>query len=216
MSTMLELFPELMHATNINFAEVSKKSLRRFGRNNYAPEPLEKHMWAHTFLSDRIREHIREVADLSLRVVPALSTKFCALDERHRPRQVMGVRRQQAVLASSGAKSWPECRLSLMRNLVAGEATVKYVPATISRTLSRTRRPATVTPETAPRTTEGSSLYSPSSLYTQTRTNGSKHHNLDEIEILIKKPSFDESNSMAFSSFHSATESPDDETYHLD
>ena len=142
-ATMLELFPELQYTTNIVFSEVSKKGTRLFRRIQHSPEQLDKSMWAHEFLSDRIHGHVREVADVALRAVPALSIEFVALDKKNLALLEAERRRQQIIMESRRLPfdRWPEYRVQLMRELLAGKVTVKHVPPLSSQSLPAGRSP---------------------------------------------------------------------------
>lgn len=73
---MLQLFPELRESTDMFFMLPSKKALRRFPSSNTIPSLLERSMWAHRILDDRIRRGVCEVADCSLRRVPSLTIRL--------------------------------------------------------------------------------------------------------------------------------------------
>jgi hypothetical protein len=118
---MLDIFPELKDSTNIIFLEPSKKGLKRFRHSGNVPEPLESPMFAHLSLSSRIHQHVREVADLSLRKVPALSFKFTTLDQARDELTRKEMYRQQSLIYVSKCKSWAQCRLLLMKELVPNE-----------------------------------------------------------------------------------------------
>jgi hypothetical protein len=210
---MLELFPELRHTTNIVFTEASKKSNRRFRRNNFSPEQLDRPMWAHAFLTDRVHEHVREVADVSLRKVPFLSMKLFALDQRDKERAECARRRQQIVMASRKVPHdrWPEYRVHLMRQLLAGEVTVKFNAATSSRQLAFSGPP--VSPRSSQRRhTLGGPIAVPKP---------TDSYKLRAMEFMAQKRASVAGSSMngeddpdlfsSFSSFHSATERLDDD-----
>lgn len=76
---MTELFPELMHSTDINIILPSKKALRRFPCTTMLPQPLPASLNAHQLLSDRIRRNAVEIANLAMRRLPA---QLLELDRR--------------------------------------------------------------------------------------------------------------------------------------
>ena len=73
---MTEIFPELVHSTDIQFLLPSKKALRRFPCATVFPRPLPDFLNAQTLLSDRIRCNLAEIADIAMRRVPALLAKI--------------------------------------------------------------------------------------------------------------------------------------------
>ena len=77
---MTEIFPELVHSTDIQFLLPSKKALRRFPFATVFPRPLPDFLNAQTLLSDRIRCNLAEIADIAMRRVPALLAK---IDDRN-------------------------------------------------------------------------------------------------------------------------------------
>lgn len=85
---MVELFPELEVSTNILYRELSSKVKRRFTKAIAVPKPLERDMWAHEFLSNRIRANIREVADVSIRIVPKVMARLEKVGSRDRAAEV--------------------------------------------------------------------------------------------------------------------------------
>jgi hypothetical protein len=109
------------------FAEVSKKGTRRFRSYNQVPEQLERPMWAHDFLSNRIHAHVREIADISLRILPTLSLTFVALDARNRFVLEKEARRKKAFLGTREAGSWQEYRLALIQKFLAAELTSRPI-----------------------------------------------------------------------------------------
>lgn len=145
---MLELFPELRHTTNIIFSESAKKGSRLFRRNQNLPKQLEESMWAHTFLSSRIHNHVYEVADLTLRVVPRLSAQLSVLDWRAGEAIQADRRRQEAALMARGLSQdqWQAHMLQLMRVLVHGPDVVPYRAGGPTRSMGRrhTLGPTTV------------------------------------------------------------------------
>jgi hypothetical protein len=210
---MHELFPELRHATNILFADISKKgSIRRFRRTNTVPEQLDRPMWAHTFLSDRIHQHVREVADVSLRLVPQLAMKFIASDKKYNELAQAATRRRRIILASRNISPnhWPDYRVQLMRTLLAGEVTVQFTPVVASQARN-TQLP--ILKGSLRRYTIGAPM--PSS---QTGKDAYKLRAVNFIKSKTKRASVsgsfsrldDDRSSMSFSSFHSATERDND------
>lgn len=71
-----ELFPELCESTDIIFVPPSRKALRRFPSSKSIQPPLDRSMWAHRILDDRIRRNVSEIADISLRIVPILMIRL--------------------------------------------------------------------------------------------------------------------------------------------
>jgi hypothetical protein len=67
---MMEIFPELLHSTDIYFVLPSKKALRRFPCIDVLPRPLPTTLQGHRLLSDRIHRNLVEIADLALRQIP--------------------------------------------------------------------------------------------------------------------------------------------------
>ena len=107
------LFPELGHSTNIKFAPVTKKGVRRIRSSEAVPPPLEEAKWSHTFLDRRIRKNLAEVASVAMLYLP-----------RHyqRSQSSLGATSKEAwraaVTGAQGYGSWNECRLGIMRSFV--------------------------------------------------------------------------------------------------
>lgn len=110
---MLLLFPELGHSTNINFAPVTKKGIRRIRSSEAVPPPLEEAKWSHTFFDRRIRKNLAEVASVAMLYLP-----------RHyqRSQSSLGATSKEvwlaAVTGTQGYGSWNECRVGIMRSFV--------------------------------------------------------------------------------------------------
>jgi hypothetical protein len=73
---MTEIFPELQYSSDIRYVLPSKKALRRFPCATVLPRPLPDSLNAQSQFSDRIRRNLKEVADLAMRRVPALTVKL--------------------------------------------------------------------------------------------------------------------------------------------
>jgi len=118
---MLELFPELEHSPDIHFREPSRKGMRRVRglSNNSIPRPLDKHLRIHTLHGDRVRRNVREVADVSLRMVPYVSLRLGKLDEEQREKYMRTIRTRQIMMDVRKLPDWPSCRLAIMRDYLS-------------------------------------------------------------------------------------------------
>lgn len=67
---MVEIFPELAHATDFQIILPSKKALRRFPCPTVLPRPIPASLNAQSLLSDCIRRNVVEIADLAMRRIP--------------------------------------------------------------------------------------------------------------------------------------------------
>lgn len=67
---MIEIFPELAHATDFHIMLPSKKALRRFPCATVLPRPIPASLNAQSLLSDCIRRNVVEIADLAMRRIP--------------------------------------------------------------------------------------------------------------------------------------------------
>jgi hypothetical protein len=111
---MLELFPELRDSTNIVFIRPSQKGLRRFRSQDRIPDPLDRAMWAHTLLDERIRRNLKEVALAGLCEIPSLMSRLAKSGGTLR--DLAAIQRQgKAALRAHEGESWELCRLRLMR-----------------------------------------------------------------------------------------------------
>ena len=108
-SFMFEVFPELKDSTNILFVKPSQKGLRRFRPQDTLPGPLDRAMWAHTLLDDRIRRNLKEVALAGLVRIPSLTAKLGALDKKRETRV------DRRIGLTRNGDTWEQCRLAFMR-----------------------------------------------------------------------------------------------------
>ncbi|GKZ00040.1 hypothetical protein MPSEU_000957400 [Mayamaea pseudoterrestris] len=208
-TTMLELFPELQHTTNLILTDMSKKGSRRFRRNSSMSEhfgQLDRSMWAHSFLSNRIHEYVRAVADVSLRLVPTLATRFTSLDKKRSDLAQGASRRRQTILAARNVPldRWPEYRIHLMRQLLIGQATDLIAPSTYQARKSRApvnQRRHTMETIPLPQPELKASISRANNFINTSKRasmSGSSHHSFEGGQ--------DPNGSMSFSSFHSATD----------
>ena len=80
------------------------------------PEPLERSMWAHTFLDEQIRQNVYEVAAASLLRVPSLAIRLAILE---RPEDCFGRRQQvEAAMNTRCISDWPRCRLAIIKEFL--------------------------------------------------------------------------------------------------
>jgi hypothetical protein len=73
---MIEIFPELVYSSDIEFILPSKKALRRFPCATVLPRPLPVSLNAQYLLSNRICRNLAEIADLAMRRIPALAVEL--------------------------------------------------------------------------------------------------------------------------------------------
>jgi hypothetical protein len=111
---MLELFPELRDSTNIVFIRPSQKGLRRFRSQDRIPDPLDRAMWAHTLLDERIRRNLKEVASAGLCEIPSLMARLAKSGISQRDMAAIQ-RQERAALRAHEGERWERCRLRLMR-----------------------------------------------------------------------------------------------------
>jgi hypothetical protein len=111
---MLELFPELRDSTNIVFIRPSQKGMRRFRSQDPIPDPLDRAMWAHTLLDERIRRNLKEVAVAGLCKIPSLMSRLAKSGDSQRD-MAASQRQEKAALRAHEGESWELCRLRLMR-----------------------------------------------------------------------------------------------------
>lgn len=123
---MMELFPELENGLEIHFGEAIKKGNRRSSITGKDSKLLVKELF-HSATSienaspirplwdDRIRKDVREVADLSIRVVPGLLQALYKLDKKPNKRELW---RQICMTKARYLPDWTTCRLALMRELL--------------------------------------------------------------------------------------------------
>jgi hypothetical protein len=111
---MLELFPELRDSTNMVFIRPSQKGLRRFKSQDRIPDPLDRAMWAHTLLDERIRRNLKEVAYAGLCEMPSLLSRLVKSDGSQRDMAAIQ-RQEKAALRAHERESWERCRFRLMR-----------------------------------------------------------------------------------------------------
>jgi hypothetical protein len=111
---MLELFPELRDSTNIVFIRPSQKGLRRFRSQDHIPDPLDRAMWAHTLLDERIRRNLKEVASAGLCEIPSLISRLAISGGIKRDMAAIQ-RQEKGALRAHEGESWERCRLRLMR-----------------------------------------------------------------------------------------------------
>lgn len=118
---MLHLFPELGDSTNIFFVLPSRKSLRRLPSSDLLPLPLDRTMWAHTFLDDRIHRNVAEVADVGLRLVPSLLGSLGKALESH-DKESATLRRLDAVIGVHGSSDYYSARRIFIQEVLLQQA----------------------------------------------------------------------------------------------
>lgn len=106
---MLLLFPELRDSTNIYFIRPSQKGLRRFRSQDLIPNPLDRAMWAHTLLDERIRRNLREVAAAGMSMIPVLFAKLSTSNGKGKDHF------SRRIQSADNSAEWERCRLELMR-----------------------------------------------------------------------------------------------------
>jgi hypothetical protein len=137
---MLELFPELCDSTNIVFIRPSQKGLRRFRSQDRIPDPLDRAMWAHTLLDERIRRNLKEVASAGLCEIPLLMSRLAKSGGSQRDMAAIQ-RQEKAALRAHDGGSWERCRLRLMREFFSDARGGTLRSAGKVNALSSDRRP---------------------------------------------------------------------------
>jgi hypothetical protein len=117
---MMELFPELKDYSDMNFREPCKKTRGRFKASSFRPDPLEPRLRAHLLYRDRIRRHVRAVADASLRIVPSLLLRLAPMEEKRKAKRRDSNRHLYLRMRNLQVQQLSDVRVAVMKELVKG------------------------------------------------------------------------------------------------